>query len=162
MVDRTRREFLVDVGRGMLIASLGSVVAHDLGLASARAADAPEALSFGKLEPLVALMQDTPANKLLPALVEKMKDGTDLRTLVAAGALANARTFGGQDYTGFHTFMALIPAYEMSKELPAALRPLPVLKVLHRNAGRIQAFGGKAKYLAAIKELEIALYQKAA
>ena len=29
------------------------------------------------------------------------------------------------------------------QELPAALQPLPVLKVLHRNASRIQAFGGR-------------------
>src|SRR5262249_22278993 len=102
-----------------------------------------DTLSFGKLEPLVAAMQETPANKLLPLLVEKMKDGTDLRTLVAAGALANCRTFGGQDYTGYHAFMALIPALEMSKELPEARRPLPVLKVLYRNTNRIQEKGGR-------------------
>jgi hypothetical protein len=142
-MNRTRREFLQDVGRGMLIAGLGSVVAHDLGLANAFAADAPDTLSFGKLEPLVALMQDTPVNKLLPLLVEKMNDGTDLRTLVAAGALANARTFGGQDYTGYHAFMALIPALEMSKEMPEAQRALPVFKVLYRNTNRIQEQGGR-------------------
>src|SRR5262249_45915994 len=65
MRDRNRREFLADVGRGMLIASVGPALACDLGLASARTDQAPEALSFGKLEPLVGLMQDTPANKLL-------------------------------------------------------------------------------------------------
>jgi len=143
MSDRTRREFLADVGRGMLVASLGPAVAHDLGLSSARAADAPEALSFGKMEPLVALMQETPAAKLLPALVEKLSGGTDLRTLIAAGALANARTFGGQDYTGYHAFMALVPALEMSKEMPEARRPLPVLKVLYRNTNRMQEKGGR-------------------
>jgi hypothetical protein len=127
----------------MLVASLGPAVAHDLGLSSARADDAPEALSFGKMEPLVALMQETPAAKLLPALVEKLSGGTDLRTLIAAGALANARTFGGQDYTGYHAFMALVPAYEMSKEMPEARRPLPVLKVLYRNTNRIQEKGGR-------------------
>src|SRR5205085_10641410 len=88
--------------------------------------------------------QDTPADKLLPPLVEKLKRGLDLRTLTAAGVLANARTFGGNDYVGFHTFMALAPAFAMSGELPAAQRPLPVLKVLYRNASRIQAFGGHA------------------
>ncbi|MFO0922727.1 MAG: hypothetical protein U0905_09600 [Pirellulales bacterium] len=39
--------------------------------------------------------------------MKQWKTGTILKTLVAAGALANARTFGGQDYIGFHTFMAL-------------------------------------------------------
>ena len=40
-------------------------------------------------------------------------------TLVAAAALANARTFGGEDYTGFHTLMALAPAFHMAGEMPA-------------------------------------------
>ena len=111
MMNRTRREFLQDVGCGMLVASLGSVVAYDLGLTPALAADGPETLSFGKLEPLVALMQETPADKLLPALTEKLANGTDLRTLVAAGALANARCFGGQDYNGYHAFMAAPSAH---------------------------------------------------
>jgi hypothetical protein len=87
-------------------------------------------------------MQETPAEKLLPGLVEKLKAGTDLKTLVAAGSLANARTFGGQDYIGFHTLMALPPAFEMARELPESERALPVLKVLYRNTTRIQEKGG--------------------
>ena len=142
MVPNTRREFLADVGRGMLTVSLGSAVAADLGLASA-SADGADALSFGKLEPLVALLQETPPAKLMPVLVGKLKSGTDLRTLVAAGALANARSFGGRHYEGYHTFMALAPSFEMAKELPEAQRPLPVLKVLYRNATHIQAKGGR-------------------
>jgi hypothetical protein len=51
--------------------------------------------------------------------------------------LANARAFGGHDYTGYHTFMALLPAYQMAGELPTERRALPVLKVLHRNSRRI-------------------------
>ncbi len=143
MVRNTRREFLGDVGRGMLLAGLGTTLAGDLGLAHLRADDAETTLSFGELEPLVALMQDTPPAKLTALLVEKLKSGTSLKTLVAAGALANARTFGGQDYIGFHTFMALAPAYRMAQELPTSLQPLPVLKVLYRNANRIQDFGGR-------------------
>lgn len=142
---RNRREFLADVGRGMLVASVGSAVATDMGLSPAWAFDAPSRLNFGALEPLVSLMQETPPEKLLPQLAEKHRNGTDLRTLVAAGALANARSFGGEDYIGFHTFMALAPALEMSREMPEALRPLPVFKVLYRNAARIQAFGGVEK-----------------
>jgi hypothetical protein len=140
-----RREFLADVGKGMLVASVGSSLASDLGLATALADEGPAELSFGSLEPLVSLMQETPIEKLQPLLVEKLKGGTTLRTLVSAGALANARTFGGQDYIGFHTLMALAPAYEMSHELPEALRPLPVLKVLYRNTTRIQEEGGRQK-----------------
>ncbi|MDZ4859503.1 MAG: hypothetical protein SGI88_11030 [Candidatus Hydrogenedentes bacterium] len=140
----SRRQFMGDVGRGMLLAGLGTTLAVDLGLAHADVAELPSALTFGELEPLVALMQDTEPNKLTALLVERLKSGTSLQTLVAAGALANARTFGGQDYVGFHTFMALAPAYRMSQELPANQQALPVLKVLYRNANRIQEFGGRA------------------
>ncbi len=140
-----RREFLADVGRVMLLSSAGPALAADLGLASARAADAPEALQFGKLEPLVSLMQETPAVKLVPVVVGQLKNGVDLRTLVAAGALANARTFGGQDYIGFHTFMALPPALEIARSLPTEKQALPVIKVLYRNTDRIQQEGGRSK-----------------
>ncbi len=145
MVPNTRREFLADVGRGMMVASLGSSVAFDLGLGLASAAEGDNTLNFGKLEPLAALLQDTPTNKLMPVLVAKLKDGTDLRSLVAAGALANAREFGGKHYEGYHTFMALAPAFQMANELPEAMRPLPVLKVLYRNATHIQGQGGRKK-----------------
>ncbi len=143
MTERTRRDFLADVGRGMLVAGVGYGAARDLGLSSAWAADdVPDSLTFGDREPLVRLLQDTAADKLLPMLVEKWKSGTSLRDLVAAAALANARTFGGEDYIGFHTMMALAPAFQMSRELPSEHSPLPVLKVLYRNSQRIQEHGG--------------------
>ena len=44
-----RREFLADIGRGMLVASIGPAVATDLGLAPALAKDSPDKLDFGKL-----------------------------------------------------------------------------------------------------------------
>ena len=139
----TRRDFLADVGRGMLVASIGCGMASELGLSPAFAADAPETLDFGELEPLVRFMQETPAKSLLPALAARMKSGADLRRLVCAAALANARTFGGEDYVGFHTMMALAPALHMARELPEPLQPLPVFKVLYRNTNRIQEKGGR-------------------
>jgi hypothetical protein len=138
MMNRNRREFLADVGKGMLIASVGPALAADLGISSAFADEEPKRLLFGDREPLVALMQQTSVDKLLPILVEKLKAGTDLKTLVAAAALANARTFGGGDYDGFHNFMALMPSYQMACKLPKEHRPLPVLKVLYRNTSNIQ------------------------
>jgi hypothetical protein len=145
MLDRNRREFLADVGKGMLIAGIGPALAADLGLATASAAEGSEILTFGDREPLVALMQETPADKLLPILVDKLKSGTDPAVLVAAGALANARTFGGQDYNGYHAFMALAPAFHMTRELPAEKRALPILKVLYRNTSRMQECGCRTR-----------------
>jgi hypothetical protein len=140
---RTRREFLIEVGRGMLVATVGYEVASDLGLASTLAQETSDTLSFGSLEPLVCLMQETPVNRLLPLLVDQLHSGVDLRQLTAAAGLANARTFGGEDYVGFHTLMALAPAMHMSQELPTPLQPLPIFKVLYRNTNRIQEHGGR-------------------
>ena len=142
MNPQSRREFLQQVGRGMLVAGVGYSTAIDLGLTPALAAEAPSGLSFGPLEPLVRLLQDTAPEQLLPIVVSRLKSGLELRELVAAAALANARTFGGEDYVGFHTMMALVPSYEMAKELPESRRALPVLKVLYRNTNRCHEHGG--------------------
>ena len=143
MQAHSRREFLTDVGRGMMIASVGTTLASELGIQTVLGYESVGTLTFGRLEPLVALMQETPVERLQPLLVERLRSGTDLRTLIAAGALANARSFGGQHYVGYHTLMALMPAYEMSKLLPEDRRPLPVLKVLYRNTDTIQKDGGR-------------------
>src|SRR5262249_56975728 len=120
--EQTRRGFLADVGRGTLIAAVGSSTAIDLGLATARAAEGPEPgrLTFGALEGLVGLMQETPAERIVGVIVDQLRSGTALNRIVAAAALANARSFGGEDYTGFHTLMAMAPAFHMTGELPEA------------------------------------------
>ena len=151
-VRRTRRDFLAEVGSGVLVASVGVGLASELGLASGAfaeearrdAGDACCGLTFGELEPLVCFMQETPIAGFIPALAEKLNAGTDLKTLLSAAALANARTFGGEDYVGFHTLMAMMPAYHMAAEMPEAQRALPVFKVLYRNTNRIQEHGGRA------------------
>src|SRR5438132_3944816 len=157
MYRNSRRQFLTEVGQGMLLASVGSALAIDLGLSpDVHADDAPGRLTFGKLEPLVALMQETPPAKLQPMLVDRLQDGMELKELVAAAALANARTFGGEDYVGFHTMMALHPALHMAQELPEHLQPLPVFKVLYRNTNRIQERGGrKEEVLHSVKSMAL-------
>lgn len=141
MSHRSRREFLAEVGRGMLISSVGVATAVDLGLSPALAGKDDPRVTFGKLEPLVSLMQESSPEALLPMLVDKLRAGTPLQELVAAGALANVRAFAGQDYTGYHTFMALVPSLQMAAHLPQDRKPLPVLKVLYRNSSRIQSQG---------------------
>src|SRR5436305_14049434 len=101
---RTRRAFLADVGTGVLVATAGVGLASELGLAAepVDGHDLPDALSFGPLEPLVCLMQETPVDRLLPLLVEQLNAGVELNRLLSAAALANARTFAGEDYVGLH------------------------------------------------------------
>lgn len=141
-----RREFLESVGRGMLVAGLGAAVTHDLGFSTAFANEGEAELSFGKLDGLIDLMQSTPAEKLQPILIEKLLRGeTDVKQLISAGALANAETFGGEDYVGFHTAMAMLPALEMSGQLTGERQALPILKVIYRNSQQIQQYGGPSK-----------------
>jgi hypothetical protein len=127
----------------MLASVVGLSVGHELGLPELLFAGEAGRLDFGDLEPLVSMMQETPADALMPKLKAELDRGTELRTLITAAALANARTFGGEDYTGYHCFMAMVPALAMSRRLAGARAGLPVLKVLHRNARRIQAQGGR-------------------
>ena len=143
MAPTNRRAFLSDVGRGMLAAGLGASLAGELGCSTAFAFKGTEGIPLGRYESLVELMRSTPAEKLQPLLAKQLIEGkTDLKTLTAAGALANAVSFGGCDYVGFHTAMAMLPALEMSSQLGRRRAPLPVLKVLYRNAQQIQSVGG--------------------
>ena len=143
MASTNRREFLSDVGRGMLVVGLGTSLAGDLGCSPAFAEEGSESIPLGGYQSLVELMRSTPAKKLQPILAEQLLQGkTDLKKLTAAGALANAVTFGGCDYVGFHTAMAMLPALDMSRQLDRNRAPLPILKVMYRNAQQIQSVGG--------------------
>jgi len=145
MAISNRREFLETVGCGMLVAGLGPTLAQELGFASVFAGDAAP-LTFGPYDSLVDLLQSTPPDKLQPVLIDKLQQGqANLKQLMAAGALANAEAFGGEDYTGFHTAMAMLPALNMIDLLPSERQPLPILKVLYRNSAQIQALGGESK-----------------
>jgi hypothetical protein len=144
MQNHSRRRSLSDVGQGALLASLGSSLFGDLGLGSCLADDSPRRLTFGDLDPLVAIMDETPLDRLIPALVDEVKRGTPPARLVAAAALANARALGGQDYVGYHALMALAPAYRMALAEPAGPRQMvPILKVLYRNTKQIHEHDGE-------------------
>ena len=50
MIPSSRREFLMDVGRGMLVAGIGTSVASNLGFSTAFADRGPESLKLGPHE----------------------------------------------------------------------------------------------------------------
>lgn len=142
MALRNRRELLSDTSKGMLLAGLGLSISQDLGLAPLWAAEEPARLTFGAREPLVEFLAQTPPEKIIQACIAKIRAGTSVRDLVAAAALTNARAFGGEDYVGFHTLMALAPAWSMTNEEGnSSQAALPVLKVLYRNANRLKERG---------------------
>jgi hypothetical protein len=144
MSTASRRQFLRTLGVGVGTVALGAAFADRLGIAAALAPRWRERLEFGALEPLVDLMQATPADALLPMLVKRLAAGTTLNELVGAAALANARAFGGTNYNGYHALMAMVPAFEMAAQMPAPLAALPVLKVVHRNARFVAEAGRSA------------------
>ncbi|MDA1231584.1 MAG: hypothetical protein O2856_12480 [Planctomycetota bacterium] len=146
MIPSSRRDFLTDVGRGMLVAGLGTTVAGNLGFSAAFADRGPDSLKLGPYEALVELIRSTPPEKLQPILITKLKSGeVDNKQLISAAALANAEAFGGKDYVGYHTAMAMLPALAMTKQLPAERQSLPVLKVIYRNSQQCQEHGGASK-----------------
>src|SRR5438270_11850931 len=81
-----RREFLQEVGGGMLAVLVGSNLAAELGLA---AEDNKEgrAKTSARLARLSQIIQQTPTKNLLPALHAELKHGASLKELIAPGAL---------------------------------------------------------------------------
>jgi hypothetical protein len=137
MTGTDRREFMQEVGEGMLAVIVGPALLAELGLGANAYTDDTTKPVPGGLGKLAGLLQQTAPAKLLPALAEQVKKGVGLRDLIAAGAIANVRAFGGQDYVGFHTFMALCPSYSMAMALPEKERAVPIFKVLFRNSNQI-------------------------
>ena len=158
----SRRDFQQTIGQGVLTGALGTALAHELGLGVSSAladtaATTGKVLSFGKeLDPLVALMEDTAPQKLQQLAVEKLQSGeASFDGLMRAAALANARSFGGADYVGMHTLMAMRPALVMARQLPKDRAPLVILKILHRNTSQIQSEGCKGETMHPVAPAEI-------
>lgn len=140
---RDRREFLFALGGGLALGGVGTAGLAGSGLEAAFLGLDGERLDFGEAQRLVDLLTVTPLERLQPLLVEQIHGGVSLEKLTAAGALANARAFGGQDYNGYHAFMALIPALQIAREDQGPKAALPVLKVLYRNAQFIHDVGAQ-------------------
>src|SRR5262245_57590179 len=139
----------------MLAVLVGSGLAAELGLAAEDNKD-DKAKTPTNLVRLSQLIQQTPTKDLLPALHTQLKNGTSLKDLIAAGALANARAFGGQDYNGYHSFMALCPSYAMAMALPEKERALPILKVLYRTSTHIHgAHCAKEDHLGNVEAVKV-------
>lgn len=132
----TRRAFLERTSQAFFVASLGPSLAASF----ERRLDDGDDLTFGPLEPLVDRLQGTSPGALQEFVLDGLVSGElDSRQLVAAAALANARAFGGEDYDGYHDFMALAPAFAIACELSGPARFVPLVKVIHRQAIHVGA-----------------------
>lgn len=65
MKNHNRRRFLADVGRGMLLGSVGTTTALDPGLTQSLASQPLSRIAFGAIEPSVSLMQESSPDELL-------------------------------------------------------------------------------------------------
>lgn len=165
----TRRQLLASAGTTALVASLGSDLFTTLGFAAPRLRGGDD-LDLGDLGPLADLFEEVPLGGLMERLVRELRAGQSLERLVAAGALANARALGGEDYEGYHAFMGMVPALAIAREMPTEDAPLPVLKTLKRSAVRMRA-AGRTKLTevepepgdprAAVRERELARAERA-
>src|SRR5215813_10157421 len=81
-----RRDFLQEVGGGMLAVLVGPALAAELGLAAEDNKEGQAKTADG-LARLSQIIQQTPTNDLLPALHTGLKNGVSLKELIAAGAL---------------------------------------------------------------------------
>ena len=86
-----RREFLQEVGGGMLAVLVGSGLAAELGLAAEDNKEGKAKTSNGLIR-LSQLIQQTPTKDLLRALHTELKTGVSLKELIAAGALVQSQT----------------------------------------------------------------------
>ena len=107
MTPATRRVFLADVGRGMLLASLGPVLTADLGIAHALTDDTSDRRHFGARERATRCThaRDSAGSTLADPRQTSQRRNRPEHTRRPLDALANARTFGGQDYTSHHSLM---------------------------------------------------------
>ena len=137
----SRRHLLASAGATALVATVGTNLLSELGIAAPGLAGG-EDLDLGDLNPLADIFEELSPDALMPRLVAEWRKGTSLQKLTAAGAMANARSLGGEDYEGYHAFMGMMPSLAIAGELPKDLAPLPVLKTLKRSAVRMHRAGG--------------------
>ena len=139
MAQRTRRELFSDVGRGMIAAAVGTSLGlrprASLFRPSMTEATLPSATSNRSSRSC----RRRPPAKLLPMVVDKLKNGTELRTFVGrrgAGQRPHLRRRGLRRLPHPDGPRPGLPHGAAS--CPSERRPLPVLKVLYRNTNRIQ------------------------
>lgn len=116
---------LVGLGQLEFLGGLRPVAAADLKLDSAVKFDAD-------IEPLVKLLEETPREKLLEAVGEKIRRGTTYREVLAALFLAGIRNVQSRPNVGFkfHAVLVVNSAHLASLNGPDSERWLPIFWAL--------------------------------
>src|SRR5688572_26989472 len=136
MTKATRRRFLQQAAAG----AGGVLAAGELGfLGSLPAVSGAEAKLNSQvvqlqpeMEPLVRLVEETPRDKLLEAVAEKIKGGTSYPEILGALLLAGVRNIQPRPSVGFkfHAVLVVNSAHLASMSSPAEHRWLPIFWAL--------------------------------
>lgn len=132
MVTNSRRRFLTKTAVGSAFAGLG-----DFGFLSSlpsvsadEAKPAPGAVQFlPEIEPLVRLLEDTPRNKVIDKVADRIRTGTSYREVLTALLLAGVRNIQPRPSVGFkfHAVLVVNSAHLASLSAPDSDRWLPIL-----------------------------------
>lgn len=134
-IGRSRRHFLQTTGAAGALAALG-----DLGfmsrLSPVSAAEAKAAANIvplqPEIEPLVRLVEETPRDKLLEEVAQRIQRGTSYREVLAALQLAGVRNVQPRPEVGFkfHSVLVVNSAHLASLSSPDEHRWLPIFWAL--------------------------------
>jgi hypothetical protein len=142
---RTRRHFLQTVATTGTALGLGDFAAlGPLGPASAdEARVTPELVRFSPdIEPVVRLIEETPQDRCVAAMVEQLRRGLPYRQFLAALYLAAIRA--AKWYGGFHGYdhnaYVVHSAHQLSLDLPPGEQLLPAFYALSSFKGTQRAY----------------------
>src|SRR5262245_57317415 len=114
---------------------------------AARANVTPDLVRFSpELEPVVRLIEVTPREQCVAAVVEQLRQGLPYRHLLAALYLAAIRAalWHGSGVHGFdHNAYVVHSAHQLSLDLPVAMRLLPAFHALDNFKGMQQAYSNR-------------------
>jgi hypothetical protein len=134
-------------------------------VSAAEARLAPEAVRFRpEIEPLVRLIEDTPREKLLEAVAERLRKGLSYREVLAALLLAGVRNVQPRPAVGFkfHAVLVVNSAHLASLSSPPAERWLPIFWALdHFKSAQAQDVREGDWTLSAVNEAAVPPPEKA-
>lgn len=132
MAANSRRRFLATTAAGSAIAGLGDFgfLASLPCVSADEVKPAPGVVQFKpEIEPLVRLLEDTPRNKVIEKVADRIRTGTSYREVLTALLLAGVRNIQPRPSVGFkfHAVLVVNSAHLASLSAPDSDRWLPIL-----------------------------------
>ena len=121
----SRRQFLTSA------LATGALVSHPFAVAKGRQPSAQAVPLRPEIESLVRILEDTPRERLLEDVGQRLRQGLDYRTLLAALLLAGVRNIQPRPVGfKFHAVMVVYSVHLASQSAPASDRWLPIFWAL--------------------------------